>query len=180
MDTRIDLAFPLIHVSGWAFFVWAASTVALAVDSRPSFALWRKRIVWILCTLASIALSHWHYEPLPGGDVATQLRIPAVMAACIIVTSHPALERYFKWGVTEVFAGIFLSLFLADVYGALLMAMRTGLDFGVALNGVGGAGMSDGLVLVPVGVTLVYWLINLVRRRGDITLSPALLKGLLT
>lgn len=89
-----------------------------------------------------------------------------VYAPPVFVVAYLVWGRYELPSVRIAYAGTFLSLMIADFAGAWLLSQHLAPSEQPFFFYVGGAGMVDGLVLIPAGAALLVGSIKLILRRG--------------
>jgi hypothetical protein len=136
-----------------------ASLAILGFYARRGRVSNRLQLLWFLALGVSFYCARWEIS----GDVQRLYIYSAFSVACLLllfvrIYVAPALA----------YALTFLALWLVDVARALCWALECGADLDRFYVGVGGAGLGDGLVLVPLltAVALAY-LARRIRARGE-------------
>jgi hypothetical protein len=136
-------------------------------------ATWSLMTTW---TTARRELRLWAVSVL----LTTLLTIPPIQPYLHVLGQHPAniyalpifMIVYLVWGRYEApsariaFAGTFVSLLIADLAGAWHLSRPMPAAAQPFFLPVGGAGLMDGLLLIPIGATFIAVLIQQVLRRG--------------
>jgi hypothetical protein len=156
-------------VSQWIqqdYFWWAVALPSL-------IASWAVISAW---PAARVELRLWAYSVL----LTTLVAIPPIQSYLHFLGQNPAniyavpifLLAYLVCGCYEspsariAYAGTFVSLLIADLAGAWHLSRRLPSPTEPFPMAIGGAGLMDGLVLIPIGAGLLVVTIQQILRRG--------------
>ena len=123
----------------------------------------RNKEIFIWVALVSVVLSLPALQEtlsLPWQDKAA-LYVPALFTPAYIVWGRFELPSAYS-----AFAGSFLTLFLADIASVTWGTLHSPQNFLSGLSGIGGAGLVDGLVVIPLASVAVIGFIRFILKSG--------------
>jgi hypothetical protein len=123
----------------------------------------------VLLTCLAVALSFVQARPEIQslfGAIGPETGPYAAKGLPIFIVLYLLFGQFAQPSVAVAFAGSFLCLFVTDVSHAFFWS-RIGPDsFWFHAQGIGGAGLADGLVIAPIAASAITYLVVILGKRG--------------